>query len=217
MKIAILGGTGKEGRSLACRWADTGIEVLIGSRDKNKAEKSASALNSIPKRNPARGLTNKDAAQEGNLVVLSVPAAGHREILTSITAELRGKIVIDLVVPLDPTNFKNYLPPPEGSAAEEAQSILGNETPVVAALHHISFHLLRRPQAIQSDVLVCGNNDEAKRESIRLIRLLGMRGVDCGPITNAMAIEALTPVLLGINQRYRVKASGVKITGIEPD
>jgi NADPH-dependent F420 reductase len=215
MKIAILGGTGKEGRGLAMRWANAGVEVMIGSRDPEKAGSAAALLNTVPGRAPVRGLTNREAAVEGDVVVVSVPAAGHRLTLESLQEELSGKIVIDVVVPLDPTDMRRYLPPPEGSAAEEAQAVLGKDTPVVAALHHISFHLLRQAKPIECDVMACGDSEEAKREVIRLVRLIDLRTIDCGALVNARVIEGLTPILLDINKRYRVKSSGIKITGID--
>lgn len=214
MKIAILGGTGKEGTSLAGRWAEAGIEVLIGSRDRERAKSAAAAFRVFPAGGSVRGFTNPEAAAEADLAVVSVSPAAHRATLVSLREELKGKTVIDLVVPVDPDDFTSYLPPPDGSAAEEAQRILGEETLVVAALHHVSFLLLRRRAAVESDVMVCGDNQEAKREVIRLVGLLAMRGIDCGGIKNARVIEALTPILLGINRRYGVKSSGIKITGI---
>ena len=129
--------------------------------------------------------------------------------------QLQGKILVDVTVPIKPPNITEVYLPEGRSAAEEAQAILGDDVGVVAAFQHISHtHLKDVTHIVDSDVLVCGNDEEAKEEVIALVKAAGMRGIDAGPLVNAVAIEAFTPVLLGINKRYKVKGAGLKISGL---
>ena len=214
MIIAILGGTGKEGGGLAVRWARVGHTILIGSRDAERARARAAEL-AQKASGTIQGLANLEAAQQGEIVVITVPAAGHRAILEEVRPALSGKIVVDTVVPVDLKAAHPYVPPPEGSAAEEAQAILGPAARVVAALHHIGAHELSAlDHAIEGDGLLCGDDAAAKAVVADLIKGMGVRPVDVGPLKHAPLIEGITPLLISINKRYKVKASGVRITGI---
>lgn len=215
--IAVLGGTGKEGSGLVLRWAHSGYRVLIGSRDAERAAAKAAELNAELGQDLIRGLSNSEAAAQADLVVLSVPYAAHKDILESVRDVMSGKILVDLTVPLQPPAVRTvYIP--EGKAASlEAQALLGVGVRVVAAFQNISAsHLQNLRHGINSDVLVCGDDEEAKAEVFQLVEAIdGMRPVDAGPLANAVAVEALTPVLLYINKRYKVKGAGIRITGLE--
>jgi NADPH-dependent F420 reductase len=215
--IAVIGGTGREGPGLALRWAKSGrYQVLIGSRQQEKAERVAAELNARLERNLIRGLVNPDAAAAADMVVLTVPYSAHVPTLESVRAGLRGKILVDVTVPLQPPQVSRVHIPPGGSAAAEAQALLGSDVRVVAAFQNIgAAHLQDPDHPIESDVLVCGDDKEAKAEVIALAEAAGMRGLDAGPLQNAVVAEGLTAVLIGINIRYKAKRAGVKITGID--
>jgi NADPH-dependent F420 reductase len=215
--IAVIGGTGREGPGLALRWAKSSrYQVLIGSRQQEKAERVAAELNARLERNLIRGLVNPDAAAAADMVVLTVPYSAHVPTLESVRAGLRGKILVDVTVPLQPPQVSRVHIPPGGSAAAEAQALLGSDVRVVAAFQNIgAAHLQDPDHPIESDVLVCGDDKEAKAEVIALAEAAGMRGLDAGPLQNAVVAEGLTAVLIGINIRYKAKRAGVKITGID--
>lgn len=213
--IAVIGGTGKEGSGLVMRWALAGYPVIIGSRS---AEKGARVANELRERLGVaniRGTDNATAAREGEVIVLSVPYAAHLDTLAQIKDAVQGKILIDVTVPLRPPQV-NIVHIPEGrSATQEAQAFLGEGVRVVCAFQNISSVHLQDPSApIDSDVLICGNDGEAKQLAIELAEAAGMRGIDAGPIDNAVVVEALTPVLIGINRRYRAHGAGIRITGL---
>jgi NADPH-dependent F420 reductase len=211
--IAILGGTGKEGSGLALRWAKAGASVLIGSRDPAKAERVAAELNAQLGQNAIKGLGNREAAAQGDIVVLTVPYAAHLSTLAQVKDVLAGKVLVDVTVPLDPENVRRVKLPPAGSATQEAQQFLGESVRVVSAFQNVSESLLHDPLApIECDVLVCGNDREAKRTAIRLAEMAGMRAFDGGPIENSVAAEALTPVLINLNIRYKVHGAGIRFT-----
>jgi NADPH-dependent F420 reductase len=213
MKIAVLGGTGKEGSGLALRWAARGHEVIIGSRDATKAQRVAEELNLALDAIGINGIDNLTAAQRADVVVLTVPYTAHADTLNSMKAALRGKVLIDVTVPVNPADILRVAIPPGGSAAKEAQNLLGNEVKVVAAFQNISAtHLKKLDAEIDCDVLVCGDSAEAKQVVLQLVSDAGMRGWDAGPLDNAVAVEGLTPILLGINRRHKVKGAGIRIT-----
>ena len=214
MLIGILGGTGKEGSALARRLAKAGHSILIGSRDAERAR--AKALDLLPNGGAnVQGATNVEAAERSELAIVTVPFAGHRALLTELKTALASKLVIDTVVPMDLKAHHTYAPPPEGSAAEEAQAVLGDRAKVVAALHQIAAHeLAHLDREIEADGLFAGDDETAKQQVATLIRDLGIRPVDAGPLKNAAIIEAFTPLLVEINKRYKVKSSGIRITGI---
>jgi hypothetical protein len=215
MKIAIIGGTGQEAQGLALRLARIGEEVIIGSREQAKAERKAAELNQELNQPLVRGLDNAAAVAAADLAILTIPYAGHGATLAGLTEALANKILIDATVPLDPTNIRQLARPSELSAAEEAQQILGPSVKVVAAFQNISSHVLRDPSApVDCDVLVCGDDKEAKSLVIDLIGRLQMRALDAGPLKMARSIEHITPLLLSLNRRYKSKHAGIRITGI---
>jgi NADPH-dependent F420 reductase len=214
--IAILGGTGNEGPGLARQWAKSGqYTVIIGSRQAEKAQGVAAELNEKLGQNLLRGMTNEEAAKAADICVLTVPYSAHGPTLTQLRDLLQGKILIDVTVPLKPPKVSHVNVPPGGSAGQEAQAILGEGVRVVSAFQNISAtHLSEDHDHIDCDVLVCGDDKEAKAEAIALAEAAGMRGIDAGPLQNAIVVEGLTAMLIGINIRHKVKGAGIKITGI---
>jgi 8-hydroxy-5-deazaflavin:NADPH oxidoreductase len=214
MKIAIVGGTGKEGRGMAARWARTGHEVWIGSRDAERARTSAAELSALAGHAIAGG-DNTWAVQQAELVVLAVPYSAHRETLLGLKAVLSGKILVDITVPLRPPDVRRVALPEGKSAALEAQALLGTDTKVVAALHHVSaVHLSDLEHLIDCDVLACSDDRAALETVLSLIQDLGTRAFDAGPLVNAIALESLTPVLLHLNRRYKSPGAGIRFTGV---
>ncbi|MCS6964503.1 NADPH-dependent F420 reductase [Thermoflexus sp.] len=213
--IAVLGGTGKEGSGLALRWARVGFPIVIGSRDPERARHTAERLRGTVPGAELIGLSNAEAAAQGEVVVVAVPYEGHASILQSLRDILAHKLIIDVVVPLDPSNPRRYAPPPDGSATAEAQRILGPETPVVGAFHNIShLHLHNLDEIPDCDVLVVGDHREAKARVIALAEAIGFTAYDAGPLANASIVEGLTAVLIGLNIRYKGHGAGIRITGI---
>ncbi len=215
--IAVIGGTGNEGPGLALRWAKSGqYQVIIGSRQQGKADRVAAELNAQLGEDMIRGLVNPDAAAAADLCVLTVPYSAHTPTLESIRAGLNGKVLVDVTVPLQPPKVSRVHIPPGGSASAEAQALLGEKVRVVAAFQNVGAAHLDDPEhAIDCDVLVCGDDKEAKAEAIALAEAAGMRGLDAGPLQNAVVVEGLTAVLIGINIRYKVRGAGIKITGLK--
>lgn len=214
--IAIIGGTGKEGKGLAYRWAKAGYEIIIGSRSEEKAQLAASELaDLLPAGSKITGMVNPLAASKGDVVVLTVPFAAHRDTLVSIVAGLQGKILVDVSVPLVPPKVTRVQMPPEGSAAQQAQAILGEGVSVVSAFQNISYEHLLNDEEIECDVLVCGNGKSARQVVLKLVQAAGLKGWDAGPIENSMVVEGLTSILIGINKNHGVDSAGIKITGVD--
>lgn len=214
-KIAILGGTGHEGFGLGLRWAKAGHEVIIGSRSAEKAEAAAAELNVKLGDSAVRGMENAAAAQAGEVVVLTVPYAAHSATIESVRGAVRGKIFVDVTVPLVPPKVTRVQMPAAGSASQEAQNLLGPEVKVVTAFQNISAEHLKDPDhAIDCHVLVCGDDKQAKAAVISLAADAGMQAWDAGPLANAVVAEGLTSVLIGLNIKHKVKSAGIKITGI---
>ncbi len=213
--VAVLGGTGKEGSGLAARWALHGYHVIIGSREAEKAQNRAAELNESLGGAYLVGMDNISAAQQANLVVLTVPYSAHRATLESVKDQLVGKILVDVTVPLAPPKVRSVSIPEGKAAALEAQAFLGDGVKVVAAFQNVSAEKLVDPAVtVDCDVLITGDDADAKAEIARLVEAASMRAVDAGLLVNAIAVEALTPVLLYINKKYNVHGSGIRITGI---
>jgi 8-hydroxy-5-deazaflavin:NADPH oxidoreductase len=215
MRIGLLGGTGKEGAGLAQRWALGGHEVIIGSRDAERARAKAAELSALAGGAAIAGMSNLDAARAAAVVVLTLPSAGLGATLVPLKDACRGKVVISTVVPLSFGGGRLFTPPPQGSSAEEVQELLGPEARVVAAFHHIAAHELSAAEhAIECDLLLCGADADAKKVAAELGHTMGLRAVDVGALTNAGPLEGITAVLATINRRYKLKNSGIKITGL---
>ena len=208
--ISLLGGTGDLGTGLATRLVKAGYKVIIGSRTLEKAQHAERSLGKNTK-----GLLNKDAALQGEIIILTVPFAHQRGIVEECKTELKGKLFIDTTVPLMPPKVATVQLPSEGSAAEIAQNILGDDVRVVSAFQNISAELLQSDKEIDCDVLVCGNKKEWRQEVIDLVNTLGMKGWHAGMLPNSAAVEAMTSVLISINKHHAISHSGIKVTGLK--
>lgn len=213
--IAIIGGTGKEGKGLAYRWAKVGYRVIIGSR---QTEKALAAAEDVRERieGPTRveGMSNPEAATAADLVVVTVPFAAHRATLELIKPYVQGKIVVDVTVPLVPPRVTKVQMPPAGSAAQEAQQALGEGVQVAAAFQNISYEHLLDDKPVECDVLVTGSTREARNAVLQLVEAAGLVGWDAGPLENSVVAEGLTSILIGLNKQYGVQSSGIRITGV---
>ncbi|WP_116244452.1 NADPH-dependent F420 reductase [Nocardiopsis sp. FIRDI 009] len=216
-KIAVLGGTGDQGRGLARRFALAGHGVIIGSRNAERAAAVAADLVAAEKTEiDVRGLSNAEAAAAGDIVIVAVPWDGHRELLAALADTLAGKIVVDCVNPLGFDKRGPFaLDVPEGSAAQQAAEVLPDSR-VTAAFHHVSAVVLLDPDVdtVDLDVLVLGE-DRAATDEVRALaeRIPGVRGVFGGRLRNAHQVEALTANIIAVNRRYRTHA-GIRITGL---
>ena len=185
------------------------------TRRSNNPNSSAAALS---EHGAVEGAANADAAAAADIVVVTVPFAAQRQTVSDIAEAARGKIVIDVTVPLVPPRVARVQLPPEGSAAAIAQALLGEETRVVSAFQNVAAdHLADPGHEMDCDVLVCGNSREARAAAVTLIEAAGLRGIEAGPLDNAVAAEALTSVLIWINRRYESPGSGIRITGLPGD
>jgi NADPH-dependent F420 reductase len=212
----VLGGTGKEGKGLAYRWARAGYQVMIGSRSAEKAQAAAADVSAMLENNAlVQGLDNSSAAQKADIVVLTVPYSAHRDTLETVKDSLQGKILIDVTVPLVPPKVARVQMPPAGSAAQEAREILGEGAQVAAAFQNISHEHLLEGGAVECDVLVTGTSPEVRAEAIKLVDAAGLTGWDAGPLENSVVVEGLTSVLIGINKKYGSTHAGIKITGVQ--
>jgi 8-hydroxy-5-deazaflavin:NADPH oxidoreductase len=213
--IAIAGGTGKEGKGLAYRWCVAGYRVIIGSR---QVEKAQAAVDELREKTGVdaklEAMTNSDAANAADLVVITVPFAAHRDTLTTLAPALQGKILVDVTVPIVPPRVTRVQMPPAGSAAQEAAQIVGEGVHVVSAFQNISYEKLLNDEPIECDVLVCGSSKAARAAVIDLVHKAGMIGWDAGPIENSMVVEGMTSILIGLNKQYGVQSAGIRITGI---
>lgn len=212
-KIAILGGTGDLGGGLARQWSRSGYEILIGSRTLEKGQQAAADLLAEFPDLHVTGLDNAAAAEQADLVVLTVPFAHQLSTLDTVKHALVGKVLIDVTVPLMPPKVGTVQLPEAGSAGQQAQDYLGEEVHVVSAFQNVGAMHLQEDHAIACDVLVTGNKRAARDTVISLVEALGLRGWHAGPIANAAAAEALTSVLITINRHHKIQGSGLVITG----
>lgn len=214
VRIAVLGGTGKEGKGLAYRWAKAGYQVLIGSRMSGRAVTAASEIMELLEGSSSVvGTTNFEAAQQADIIVVTVPYSAHRETLESVKDVIKGKLLIDVTVPIVPPKVTKVQMPAAGSAAQEAREIVGEDVQVTAAFQNISHELLFDEDDINCDVLVTGTSKEARAETLTLVEAAGLTGWDAGPIENSVVVEGLASVLININKRYGSTHAGIRITG----
>jgi 8-hydroxy-5-deazaflavin:NADPH oxidoreductase len=214
LTIAVLGGTGKQGKGLAYRWAKAGYKVLIGSRSSERAVSAASEIMEILEGDSSLvGTSNLEAAQLADIAVLTVPYDAHRDTLEQLKDALKGKMLIDVTVPLGKPKNKVQLPS-GGSATLEAKAMLGEDVQVVAAFQNISPEYFMTDDDVDCEVLVTGSGKEARLEAIKLVEAAGFTAWDAGPIENSIVIEGLTSVLININKQYGSTHAGIKITGV---
>ena len=209
--IGIFGGTGALGSALSEKWSKAGHQIIIGSRNADKAISVAEEINAEIENDNVTGSDLMETAKNCGIAVLAVPYFSHSETLNQIKPFLSGKILVDTTVPLSKPVTKVNLPK-NGSAALEAQMLLGEKVHVVSALQNIGSHLVGSEEKIDAEVLVCGNSNDAVDEVITLIGDLGLQCWHAGSIENSAAAEALTSVLISINQKHKLKSSGIKIT-----
>lgn len=211
MRVAILGGTGSLGLGLTVRLCAVGHDVVIGSRDAARGAAVAARLR-LPN---ATGAENSEAARAADVVVIAVPPESHDKFVRSLASDLAGKLVVDATVSMGPN--RTFRPPEAGSAAEETRSLAPAAT-VVAAFQTLSARLLADPgRPLDQDVLVCGDDPEARATVLELVSTIGARGVDAGGLTQAGALEALAVLLINLNVRYRRRDLGIRIAHLPPD
>ena len=223
MKIAIIGGTGDQGLGLALRFVKAGENIIIGSRDAKKAENAVNTVKEMlgdEEVSSIRGLNNMDAATEGDIILLTVPLQAQIITLKSIKEYIGDKIVIDATVPLDgclggrPTRYVDVW---QGSAAERTAELLeGTNAKVVSAFNNVSApSLLNIKRDVECDCLVSGDDEEARKTVMTLAeKIPQIRSVDCGPLENARIVEKITPLLINLNIRNKIKFAGLRITGL---
>lgn len=219
-RIGILGGTGPEGSGLAYRWARAGVEVVIGSRDAERAAKTASELRArIGGNANISGADNVAVVAQCEVVVLTVPFSGHATLLKQLkNAWKPGTVVIDTTVPLAATvggSATRILGVWEGSAAEQARELLPSHVALAAAFQNLGAELLAKDEDVDCDILVCSDDDNAKRVASELAgKIPGARALNGGKLENARIIESITALLVGLNIRYKVHSAGIRFTGL---
>jgi NADPH-dependent F420 reductase len=216
--LAVLGGTGDLGSGLALRWITAGYRVIIGSRDRQKATAACAELREILAERDVDSsllsdMDNASAAAAADIVVLTVPFGYQQSTLADVKEQLAGKILIDVTVPLMPPKVGTVQLPAAGSAAQTAQNLLGDGVKVVSAFQNVAADHLKSGHPIDCDVLICGNDPDARAAVVQLVEACGLRGFQAGPIQNAAAAEALTSVLITINRQFKCH-SGIRLTGV---
>jgi NADPH-dependent F420 reductase len=223
MIISIIGGTGPQGLGIAKRLAIAGESVIVGSRKEEKALKVVGETIDELKDYDVdiKGLANEDAAKEGDILIMTVPLQAQSATLKTIKPFVKGKIFLDATVPLETAiggKVSRVLKLPEGSAAERTASILeGEDVKVIAAFNNISNSLLLNiPEPIDCDCIIAGDNQEAKDTAKELIeKIPGIKVIDAGALEKAQLIEVVTPLLIGLNIKYKSKYGGFRLTGFD--
>lgn len=210
--LGVVGGTGHLGAALARRWAKAGYEIVIGSRDAQKAAAAADVL-ATELGLQIRSGDNRSVAEQADLVIVTVPFSSQSAILQEIRPAVAGKIVVDTTVPLVPPKVMRVQLPPEGCAANRAQALLGSDVRLVSAFHNVAAHKLATDQTVECDVLVFSDDKAARTVVVELADAAGLRGLHAGALANAAAAEALTSILIFMNRNYSVDGAGIRITG----
>lgn len=216
--VGIVGGTGDLGAGLARRLTRAGFRVVIGSRHESQAQAAAETVKAMGSEAGWRtlqvsGASNLDAATAADIIFVTVPFSAHSATLEGIIDAVQDKVVVDVTVPLVPPKVARVQLPEGGSAGQIAQSILGDNVRVVSALQNVAAAHLNGDEPIDCDVLVTGNNRDARQWVIDILAAIDVRGFHAGMINNAAAAEALTSVLININKQYKTHA-GIRLTGI---
>lgn len=213
--IALLGGTGKEGPGLAKRWEKAGYQIIIGSRQKDKAQRVAGELNTELETDTIIGLQNNEAARQADISVLTVKYTAHQPAIESLKDSIQGKILVDATARVD---FRDPRPPNPPAAARHAQDVLGAGVRVVAAFQTVPAHVLNKNLGgkLDLDVLVCADDEDAAQEVIKLAQAAGMRAYFAGSLDNANVVEGMTSLLISLNKNYGVKTASIGVTGIPP-
>lgn len=206
--IAVIGGTGALGAALAWRLARAGETVVIGSRSAASAQARASELG-----HGLTGAANRDAAAVADIVFVTVPFAAQADTLAEIGPVLAGKLVVDTTVPLVPPKVMRVQLPTEGSAAQRARALLGDDVRLVSGFHNVAAHKLAQDIAIDCDILVFGDSKDDRAQIVDLADRIGLRGIHAGALANSAAAEAMTSLLIFINKAYSVDGAGIRVTG----
>ena len=209
--IAVIGGTGGLGSALAFRWGNAGYKILIGSRNNEKASVSAQKLNDRLGKEVASGFNNREASKLAEIIVLTIPFPNHSDIIEEIKDEAQGKIVVDTTVPLIPPKVSRVQLPENGSVAKLAQEKLGQNVRLVSAFQNVAATALESNEPLEGEVLVCGNDVEARSTVISIVEAAGLKAWHAGPIDNSVVTESLTPILIFLNKRYKLNGSGIRI------
>lgn len=218
LKLSVVGGTGALGGGLALRLARAGFYVSIGSRDAGRAAAAASQVAKATGSERVTGTDNVSSARNADIVFVTVPFSSQSATLADIASAVKGKIVVDTTVPLVPPKVARVQLPKEGSAAAIAAQVLGKEVRLVTGFHNVSAHKLASEGETGCDVLIFGDEIEAREQIVDITNQLGVRALHGGPLDNAVAAEAMTSLLIAINKRYKVKdGAGIMITGIPAD
>jgi 8-hydroxy-5-deazaflavin:NADPH oxidoreductase len=213
--ICIVGGTGAEGGGLGVRWAAAGHTVVLGSRDSAKAQAAAAVLNTTLGRDSISGMESKAGVDAAEIVVLTVPFTAQMPTVLDLRDDLAGKILVDVTVPLVPPRVSRVQLPITDSCVVAVQEALGEAVRVVSAFQNVSAHKLKDlSKTIDCDVLVSGDDKEAREIVIGLAEDIGMRGINAGPLANSVVAESLTSALIWINRTYKVPDAGIRITGL---
>lgn len=223
MKIAIIGGTGDQGLGLALRFAKSGEDVIVGSRDVKKAESTVDLMKNMLDNDDlsnVKAMTNEDAAEAGDIIVLTVPLQAQMITLKSVKDHLNGKIFVDATSPLEgclggkPTRYVDLW---EGSAAERSSEFLDKEANVVSAFCNISAASLTNiNEDVECDCLVSGDDHDANLRVMELAeKIPGVNAIECGPLENSRIVEKITPLLINLNIKNKVKLAGIRITGLK--
>jgi len=212
--ISVIGGSGELGGGLALRWARAGRPVIIGSRDADRAAEAAARLNSAAGNTLARGMTNVEAATAGDIIVLAVKFSHQAATLAELRDAVQGKIVVDTTVPLVPPKVARVQLPAEGCAAVITQQLLGPDVRVVSAFQNVAAASLASTAPPECDVLVTGNDPDARETVIGLAAAAGFKAWHAGSLENSAAVEALTSLLIFMNKKYASDHIGIRITGL---
>jgi NADPH-dependent F420 reductase len=216
--VAIIGGTGPEGKGLAARWARAGETIIIGSRDAQRAQETAAQI-AAETGGTLRGMENVAAVAAANVVVLTVPFVGQAALLKQLKSAFQpGTIVIDTTVPLAsgaggrPTRMLGVW---QGSAAQQTAELLPAGIPVAAALQNLSAELLQGANPVECDVIVSSDDASARQVASELAeKIPGVRALNGGALENSRIVEQVTALLIGLNIRYKVHHAGLRITGL---
>jgi NADPH-dependent F420 reductase len=226
-RIAIIGGTGDQGKGLALRWARAGFEIIVGSRERERARTSSAEMRAILNAFGADnvnldGATNAEAAEAASIIVLTIPFAAHISTLKEIREKIKaGSLIVDVTVPLEPAvggKPTRILGVWAGSAAEQCRELAPEGVQVVSAFQNAGAEaLIRLDREVECDIIVCGDDREAKHRVRPLVAAIpGCRYIDGGPLANSRTVEAITALLIGFNIRYKTH-TGLRITGIASD
>ena len=209
--IGVLGGSGALGSGLSYRLGKAGYQVVIGSRNPGKASEKVNEINLRLKQEKISIESNYLAAEKSDLVILAVPFSNHRVIVEEIAPVVQNKIVLDTTVPLVPPKVARVQLPEYGSVAKKTQELLGKEVRVVSAFQNVAASHLDGDDALAGEILVFGNNKDARETIIGLIQEIGMKGWHAGSIDNSVVAESMTSVLIFMNKFYNMEGAGINI------